>query len=123
MHIHIIPLRFQLNDPIRSFALDKLQHLDAITDAISAARVTLSRDNAAEPSRRFTAKVRLSIPGKAVHASETSSDLYVALDEVQSKLARQLRKRKTRLGQFAAHERAGRRKKMRLAEIEQLLAA
>ena len=97
MHIHIIPLRFQLTDPIRSFASEKLAHLDAITDSISSAQVTLSRDNAAEPSRRFTAKVRLAVPGKDVHASESSEDLYSALDQVQSKLARQLRKRKTRL--------------------------
>jgi len=97
MHIHIIPLRFQLTDPIHAFATEKVAHLDVITDAISSAQVTLSRDNAAEPARRFTAKVRLALPGKDVHASESSADIYSALDRVQGKLARQLRKRKTRL--------------------------
>jgi len=109
MHIHIIPLRFELTDPIRSFAEDKLAHLDLISHSIDSAKVVLARNNAAEPSRRFTAKVHLDVPGRGVHASDSSVDLYSALDQVQSKLARQLRKRKTRLG--GAVTRRGRRQR------------
>ena len=41
--------------------------------------------------------VHLAVPGPDIHAEESHSVLYAALDLVTAKLARQLRKRKTRL--------------------------
>lgn len=97
MKIHLIPVHFQLTDAIASFASLKLAHLDVITDSICGAAVVLLQEPASEPSRRFTAKVHLAVPGRDLHAVETSSDMYAAIDGVRSKLARQLRKRKTRM--------------------------
>ena len=42
-------------------------------------------------------KVHIAIAGPDIHAEEHDGDLYAALDKVTDKLARQLRKRKTRL--------------------------
>jgi ribosome hibernation promoting factor len=97
MKIHLVPLRFQITEPIRNFACDKLSRLDEISGSISSAAVVLKQDHSAEPAKRFTAQVRLLVPGKSVHAAETASDLYSAIDGVENKLARQLRKRKTRM--------------------------
>jgi putative sigma-54 modulation protein len=41
--------------------------------------------------------VHLAVPGPDIHAEESDADLYAAIDLVMDKLARQLRKRKTRL--------------------------
>jgi CheY-like chemotaxis protein len=41
--------------------------------------------------------VQLAVPGKDVFASDSDGDLYAAIDKVRAKLARRLRKRKTRL--------------------------
>lgn len=97
MKIHLIPVHFDLTDAIASFTSLKINHLDVITDSICGAAVILAQEHSAEPAKRFTAKVHLAMPGKDLHAEESSSDIYAAIDGVQSKLARQLRKRKTRL--------------------------
>lgn len=57
----------------------------------------LSRDDTADPAARFTVSAHLAVAGPDLHAQESSENLYSALDAVKLKLARQLRKRKTRL--------------------------
>jgi putative sigma-54 modulation protein len=59
--------------------------------------VILGQDTAANPETRFLVSARLSVAGPDLHAEERCADLYAALDTVAAKLARQLRKRKTRL--------------------------
>jgi putative sigma-54 modulation protein len=51
----------------------------------------------AKPAERYSVKIHLAVPGPDIHAAESHADLYGALDLVVDKLARQLRKRKTRL--------------------------
>ena len=58
--------------------------------------IVLTQDGSVNPAKRFTVSVRLAVPGQDVQASQTGADLYAAIDRVQSKLARRLRKRKTR---------------------------
>jgi putative sigma-54 modulation protein len=103
MNIHVIPRRLHLTDPLCDFAAEKLGHLESINDSIVEADVVLSREANRRPDARYKARVRLAVPGRSVHATESAADLYSALDLVQSKLARQLRKRKTRLGRRATH--------------------
>jgi putative sigma-54 modulation protein len=117
MKIHMIPIRFELTEAIRAFAALKLSHLDVITDAVCGAAVVLSQEPCAQPGERFTAKVHLAVPGKDVHAEETSSDIYAAIDGVQSKLARQLRKRKTRLRDGATRRTQRARERLKFSGV------
>jgi putative sigma-54 modulation protein len=54
-------------------------------------------NDAADPAARFTVSAHLAVSGPDLHAEESAADLYAALNAVKDKLARQLRKRKTRL--------------------------
>ncbi len=104
MNIHVIPRRLHLSDPICNFAAEKIGHLESIDHAILGAAVVISREKNSRPESRYCARVRLNLPGRSVHATEEASDLYSALDVVQSKLARQLRKRKTRYNNCRTHK-------------------
>jgi putative sigma-54 modulation protein len=97
MQIHLSPRHLRLTAAIHQHTASKVLHLEELTDDIVAAHVVLIHDEAAKPSDRHTVKVHLAIPGPDIHAEESHFDLYAALDLVMDKLARQLRKRKTRL--------------------------
>jgi putative sigma-54 modulation protein len=64
---------------------------------IIAAHVVLLHANAAAPGDRYQVRVHLAVPGPDIFGQATSDDLYLALEQVTTKLARQLRKRKTAL--------------------------
>jgi putative sigma-54 modulation protein len=74
-----------------------VEHLEELAGEIVAAHIVLIYDEAAKPEDRHTIKVHIAVPGPDIHAEETAEDLYAAIDMVVDKLARQLRKRKTRL--------------------------
>lgn len=96
MQIHLSPRHLRLTGAIHQHTATKILHLEELTDEIVAAHVVLLQDEGAKPSHRFTVKVHLAIPGPDIHAEESDADLYAALDLVTDKLARQLRKRKTK---------------------------
>lgn len=96
MKIHLVTHRLQLTETIQSFTEEKLAELEEIFPDVQSADIILTRDGSVNPAKRFTVSVRLAVPGNDVRASETGADLYAAIDRVQSKLARRLRKRKTR---------------------------
>ena len=96
MKIHLVPHQLQLTETIQSFTEEKLAELEEIFPDVQSADIVLTRDGSVNPAKRFTVRVRLAVPGNDVRASETGADLYAAIDRVQSKLARRLRKRKTR---------------------------
>lgn len=118
MKIQLHPRHLHLSETIVSFASEKLSHLDDITASVISANVILTQHHAARPANRFTVKVRLAVPGRDVHAAESASDLYSAIDGVESKLARQLRKRKTRLKDFATRRVQRGRERMKLFGLE-----
>lgn len=64
---------------------------------IVAAHVVMLHDEAAKPEHRFGVKVHLAVAGKDVHVDVKAETLHAALDLAGDKLARQLRKRKTRI--------------------------
>ena len=97
MQIHISPRHLRLTAAIHQYAATKIVHLEELAEDIIAAHVVLIHDETARPEDRYSAKVHLAIPGPDIHAEESHADLYAALDLVTDKLARQLRKRKTRL--------------------------
>jgi putative sigma-54 modulation protein len=96
MHIHLSPRHLTLTGAINSYVVDKVAHLDHQTDHIVAAHVVLMHDESKKKSN-YVVKVHLAMPGPDIHAEDREDDLYAAVDLVVSKLARQLRKRKTRL--------------------------
>ena len=97
MQIHLSPRHLRLTAAIHRHCAEKIGHLEELTDSILAAHVVLIHDEAAKTKLRFIVKVHLAVPGPDIHAEESAEDLYAALDLVVDKLARQLRKRKTRL--------------------------
>ena len=96
MQLHLSPRHVRLTAAIHRHVAEKIEHLEAHTNEIVAAHVVLIHDATAKPADAFTVKVHLAIPGPDIHAEESAAELYAALDVVVDKLARQLRKRKTR---------------------------
>lgn len=101
MHIHISPRHLVLTGAINSFVAEKLSHLESITGEILGAHVVLLHDES--KTKKFLVKVHLGLPGPDIHAEDREPDLYAAIDKVVDKLARQLRKRKTRIKSARKH--------------------
>ncbi len=97
MKLHITPRHLRLTEPIEKHILARLDPLSELSGGIVSAHVILATDDAADPDKRFHVSTRLAVAGPDIHAEEFASDLYAAVDAVAGKLARQLRKRKTRL--------------------------
>jgi putative sigma-54 modulation protein len=97
MQLHLSPRHVRLTAAIHQHAAEKILHLEEYAQDIVAAHVVLIHDESAKPADRYTVKVHLAIAGPDIHAEQSAEDLYAALDLVTDKLARQLRKRKTRL--------------------------
>ena len=97
MQIHLIPRNVRLTGAIHAYVAEKIMRLEDIASEILAAHVVLLH-NEDTSTGSFCVKVHLAIAGPDVHASDVSGDLYAAIDKVGDKLARQLRKRKTRRG-------------------------
>jgi putative sigma-54 modulation protein len=97
MQIHISPRHLSLTSAIHSYVADKIGHLEEITDHIIAAHVVLFHDEKRNPKQAYVVKVHLAVPGPDVHGEDCDADLYAAIDKSAAKIARQLRKRKTKL--------------------------
>lgn len=97
MKIHISPRHLRLTESIELYVVSRLEPLAELTPGIVSAHVILATDDAADPAKRFHVSARLAVAGPDIHAEDYAGDLYAAADAVASKLARQLRKRKTRL--------------------------
>ena len=97
MQIHLSPRHLRLTSAIHRHCAEKVEHLESLAGEIVAAHIVLIHDEAAKPVDRYSVKVHLAVPGPDIHAEDSAQELYAALDLVVDKLARQLRKRKTRL--------------------------
>jgi putative sigma-54 modulation protein len=96
MQIHLSPRHLRMTGSIHTHAAAVVSSLEDYTEII-AAHLVLIYDEVAKPEHRFGVKAHLAIRGKDVHADVTAETLHVALDQAGDKLARQLRKRKTKL--------------------------
>jgi putative sigma-54 modulation protein len=96
MHIHLSPRHVRLTAALHAHAAGVVAALEDYTE-IFAAHLVLIHDEAAKPADRNTVKAHIAIRGNDVHAEDTAETIQAALDGVGAKLARQLRKRKTRL--------------------------
>lgn len=109
MKINLVPRQLDLTRALENFTLEKIAALESICGNVISAEVVLTQDDSVNPEKRYRVGVRLAIPGRDVYASECGPDLHAAIDGVQSKLGRRLRKRKTRFEN-------GRRELQRTAE-------
>ena len=96
MQIHLSPRHVRLSASIHAHCAGVVASLEDYTE-IFAAHLVLLHDAAAKPPTRFMVKAHLAIRGPDVHAESSAETLHAALDLVGDKLARQLRKRKTKL--------------------------
>jgi len=97
MQIHLSPRHLRLTAAIHQYAAAKVEELEDLGAEIIAAHIVLVHTDTAALEARYKVKVHLAIAGPDIFAEQKSSDLYLAIDGVIAKLARQLRKRKTRL--------------------------
>jgi putative sigma-54 modulation protein len=96
MQIHLSPRHIRLTAAIHAHAAGVVAQLEDYAE-IFAAHFVLIHDEAAKPDDRFSVKAHVAVRGPDVHAEESAATIHAALDLVVDKLARQLRKRKTRL--------------------------
>jgi len=97
MEIHLSARHLKLTGANRAQVTQKLSHLENITDDIIGAHVVILFDENKSPTKQFSVKVHLGVPGPDIHIEQYGRDLYTAIDKIEDKLARQLRKRKTRM--------------------------
>ena len=97
MQLHLSPRHLRLTPAIHQRAAEKIGTLEELAGEIVAAHLVLVHVDTADANKRFRVKVHLALPGPDIYGEESADDLYVALDLVTDQLARQLRKRKTRL--------------------------
>ena len=96
MQIHLTPRHVRLTAAIHAHAAGLIAQLEDYTE-IFAAHIVLIHDEAAKPKDRYTVKAHVAVRGPDVHGEESAETIHAALDLVADKLARQLRKRKTKL--------------------------
>ncbi|ALJ56306.1 Light-repressed protein A [Candidatus Xiphinematobacter sp. Idaho Grape] len=101
MHIHLSPRHLVLTAAIHSYVANKISHLEEMTEQILAAHVVLLHDETR--TKKYVIKVHLAIPGPDIYAEDAEDDLYAAIDKVSTKLARLLRKRKTKIQERKKH--------------------
>ncbi len=98
MQIHVSTRHLQLTGAINSFVSDKVSHLEDMTgDMIAVHVVLVQAEKNSTGGGAFYAKLHVALPGPDLHAEDRDFDLYAAIDKAMAKLARQLRKRKTKL--------------------------
>jgi len=95
MHIHLSPRHLALTAALHQAVASQIGTLEDLGTEIIAAHVVLVHTDAAAPGDRYEVRVHLAVAGPDIFATDSEDDLYIALERVTDKLARQLRKRKT----------------------------
>jgi putative sigma-54 modulation protein len=108
--IHITAHHVHLSEFIHNFLKEKIGALARLSKDVLAIDVVLKRTT--DPANeRFATSVRLAVPGRDIHSQAAAQDLYVAIGLVAAKLARRIRKRKTRLSKTYEARADARRKR------------
>ncbi len=91
MKVEFTGRRLDVTEPIRKFALDRLERLRSLPEIIEAHFILTG-----EKHQRFIAEVNLKTRNDFHNCTETTSDLYTSIASVLDKLERQVRKSKTK---------------------------
>lgn len=91
----VIGRGIDVTDAMRSYAEEKLDKLERLSDQIVDARVVMSFNDRVngQPAK---VEVQVNVPNGIVRAEERGLDHYAAIDQVVDKLQRQLKKYKDR---------------------------
>ena len=106
--IHLTTHHLRLSDALRAFVRNKIMPVKRFANDAVSADIVLRRHGGAK--MRFSASARVALPGRDVHGRAVDADLYLAIGQLVTKLARRLRKRKTHLGR--ALERVARQRRV-----------
>lgn len=96
MPIHITAHNLSLSLPLCEFVRKKIGAVARFANDVLAVEIVLRR-NPSHGSERFSVSARIALPGHDIHSHAAAPDIYVAVGLAAAKLARRLRKRKTRL--------------------------
>lgn len=107
MPTYIMPHHLELSPALIARVKEKIGPLARIAGDALRADVVLRLHHDKVEGRKYTASARLTLPGRDVHASATDTNLYKAISALESRLARRLRKRKTRIENRKEERRPG----------------
>ncbi len=91
MNIAIKATHFDMTEPVKEYAIEKIEHLSKYIDAMDA-HIELERDRKHQSGLVFRAEVMLVVGGKQMIADATAEDMYAAIDLVIPKLKEQIAK-------------------------------
>lgn len=92
MEIRTTARHFELTDNLRKFAEEEIKRLEKYYDHIIDCRLTMS----VEKSRQ-TAELTLKVYGTKLMAKSKAYDMYVAIEQVITKMEGQIKKYKSKL--------------------------
>jgi putative sigma-54 modulation protein len=116
MQIHISPRDIRLTPAIHAYVAQKIEGLEHFGLGLIGAHVALWHDDQRAFKHAFVVKVHLALSGPDIHAEDHGHELYQAIDVVTTRLAEQLRHRKSKLVK-------GTREKSRKAKVRRQVAA
>ena len=95
MHLHITGHHVELTDSLRNYVTEKFQKIERHFEKVIDVHVILSVEKLGQK-----AEATMQVNGAKLHAEETQSDLYAAIDGLIDKLDRQVlrHKEKSRSG-------------------------
>ena len=93
--VHLTAHHLRLSNALRDFVFKKISPVKRFANDAISAEVVLRRHGGAKT--RFSASARLALPGRDIHGRAVDANLYAAIGGLVGRLARLLRKRKTRL--------------------------
>lgn len=95
--VRITPHHLTLSPTLVAKVQREVGSLVRFGENITRADVVLRLHHGKSHGKLFSASARLSLPGRDIHASATHANLYTAISTLENRLARRLRKRKTRM--------------------------
>jgi putative sigma-54 modulation protein len=105
--IHITPHHLRLSPALVDFVHSKIAKIPRFASDVLATDIVLRRHHGTSNGKRFSASGRLSLAGRDIHATATHEDLYTAIVNLVTKLARRSRKRKARFAKSYTTPRVG----------------
>ena len=94
MNINITSRKFKAKDSLKSFITDELLQLQKFHNEILDADVTLHFTHLKDSIK--TAEIKLQLPRKTLHVSESSDEFSKSIATAKDKLVRQLKKVKSK---------------------------
>ncbi len=90
MQLHVKGKNLEVNDSIRSYAEKKLRKLERWVPESTRVEIELAVEKNPSIADSQVAEATVHVPGQALRARETATDMKAAIDELADKLARQL---------------------------------